>query len=157
MRGSELDSYRPPEPARRRGGGKKGRRRRGGVDTGGDGAREMIMVPEAEFTSYYGHPVVKPPPWGHEVAAYLVLGGIAGGFLQHQDALSRALPGQMDGAGQSRRARAHDQDIRFESVGVHVHWTRHYPIPSRMEMHIRFPHGGKLFSTVWKTRFGGPK
>jgi len=39
----------------------------------------MIMVPEVEFTSYYGRPVVKPPPWGHEVAAYLVLGGIAGG------------------------------------------------------------------------------
>ncbi len=37
------------------------------------------MVPEAEFSSYYGHPVVKPPPWGHEVAAYLVLGGVAGG------------------------------------------------------------------------------
>ena len=79
MTQSEFDSYRPPEPARRRRGGKKGRRRRNGIDTGGDGAREMIMVPEAEFTSYYGRPVVKAPPWGHEVAAYLVLGGIAGG------------------------------------------------------------------------------
>jgi hypothetical protein len=49
------------------------------MDTGGDGAREMLMVPEAEFTSYYGRPVVKPPPWGHEVAAYLFLGGVAGG------------------------------------------------------------------------------
>lgn len=37
------------------------------------------MVPEAEFTSYYGRPVVKPAPWGHEVAAYLFLGGVAGG------------------------------------------------------------------------------
>lgn len=37
------------------------------------------MVPEAEFTSYYGRNVVKPPPWGHEVAAYLFLGGVAGG------------------------------------------------------------------------------
>jgi len=37
------------------------------------------MVPEAEFSSYYGRPVVKPAPWGHEVAAYLFLGGVAGG------------------------------------------------------------------------------
>ncbi|WP_396921588.1 NrfD/PsrC family molybdoenzyme membrane anchor subunit [Mycolicibacterium sp.] len=73
---SEFDSYRPPEPARRRRGG--GKRRRG-FRGGGDGAREMPMVPEAEFTSYYGRPVVKPPPWGHEVAAYLFLGGVAGG------------------------------------------------------------------------------
>jgi hypothetical protein len=74
---SEFDSYRPPEPTRgRRGGGK---RRRRGAGAGVDGAREMPMVPEAEFTSYYGRPVVKPPPWGHEVAAYLFLGGVAGG------------------------------------------------------------------------------
>ncbi|GAB5895627.1 MULTISPECIES: NrfD/PsrC family molybdoenzyme membrane anchor subunit [Mycolicibacterium] len=73
---SEFDSYRPPEPARRRRGGVKRRR---GLRGGGDGAREMPMVPEAEFTSYYGRPVVKPPPWGHEVAAYLFLGGVAGG------------------------------------------------------------------------------
>jgi hypothetical protein len=60
---SEFDSYRPPEPTRgRRGGGK---RRRRGAGAGVDGAREMPMVPEAEFTSYYGRPVVKPPPWGH--------------------------------------------------------------------------------------------
>ncbi|WP_396917595.1 NrfD/PsrC family molybdoenzyme membrane anchor subunit [Mycolicibacterium sp.] len=73
---SEFDSYRPPEPARRRRGA--GKRRRGFREAG-DGAREMPMVPEAEFTSYYGRPVVKPPPWGHEVAAYLFLGGVAGG------------------------------------------------------------------------------
>ncbi|HEU4360269.1 MAG TPA: NrfD/PsrC family molybdoenzyme membrane anchor subunit [Mycobacterium sp.] len=52
------------------------RRRRGG---GGDGGREMPMVPEAQFTSYYGRPVVKPAPWRHEIAAYLFLGGVAGG------------------------------------------------------------------------------
>jgi hypothetical protein len=39
----------------------------------------MVMVPEPEFTSYYGHAVVKPPPWDEKVAAYLFLGGIAGG------------------------------------------------------------------------------
>ncbi len=37
------------------------------------------MVPEADFTSYYGRPVVKPAPWGPEVPAYLFLGGVAGG------------------------------------------------------------------------------
>jgi formate-dependent nitrite reductase membrane component NrfD len=39
----------------------------------------MPMVPDAEFTSYYGRPVVKPAPWGPEIAAYLFLGGVAGG------------------------------------------------------------------------------
>jgi hypothetical protein len=46
---------------------------------GHDGSREMPMVPEAEFTSYYGRPVVKPVPWGHDIAEYLFLGGVAGG------------------------------------------------------------------------------
>ncbi|WP_310077415.1 NrfD/PsrC family molybdoenzyme membrane anchor subunit [Sinomonas atrocyanea] len=76
MTHSDFDSFRPPEPARRRRpGGKRGSGRRGG----GDGSREMPMVPEPEFTSYYGRPVVKPAPWGDDVAAYLFLGGVAGG------------------------------------------------------------------------------
>lgn len=79
MTTSEYDSLRPPEPGagRRRG----GKRRRGGAGRigGADGSHEMPMVPEAEFISYYGRPVVKPPPWGHEIAAYLFLGGVAGG------------------------------------------------------------------------------
>lgn len=37
------------------------------------------MVEKAEFSSYYGRPVVKAPPWGDEIAAYLFLGGLAGG------------------------------------------------------------------------------
>ena len=37
------------------------------------------MVPEARFASYYGRPVVKPPPWGDPIALYLFLGGVAGG------------------------------------------------------------------------------
>jgi formate-dependent nitrite reductase membrane component NrfD len=37
------------------------------------------MVPPAEFTSYYGRPVVKAAPWQHEIPAYLFLGGVAGG------------------------------------------------------------------------------
>jgi len=71
MSTSEYDSLRPPEPDR--GKRRSGNRRRGG------GGREPLMVPEAEFTSYYGRPVVKPAPWGHEVGAYLFLGGVAGG------------------------------------------------------------------------------
>ena len=74
---SEFDNVRPAEPARRRRqDAKPGTRRR---RDNGDGSREMPMVPEAEFTSYYGRPVVKPAPWGEDVALYLFLGGVAGG------------------------------------------------------------------------------
>jgi formate-dependent nitrite reductase membrane component NrfD len=37
------------------------------------------MVPPAEFTSYYGRPVVKAAPWEHDIPAYLFLGGVAAG------------------------------------------------------------------------------
>jgi DMSO reductase anchor subunit len=41
--------------------------------------RERLAVPPAEFTSYYGHPVVKPPTWKKpDVPLYLFLGGTAG-------------------------------------------------------------------------------
>lgn len=73
---SEFDAYRPPETPRRRGGK---RRRRAGGGGGTDGSREMAMVPEVEFTSYYDRPIVKPPPWEAPIAIYLFLGGIAGG------------------------------------------------------------------------------
>ncbi|WP_300014458.1 NrfD/PsrC family molybdoenzyme membrane anchor subunit [Pseudonocardia sp.] len=37
------------------------------------------MVPEAEFTSYYGRPIIKPPTWKvPDVPLYLYLGGAAG-------------------------------------------------------------------------------
>jgi formate-dependent nitrite reductase membrane component NrfD len=40
---------------------------------------EKLMVPEAEFTSYYGRPVIKAPVWeATDVPAYLFLGGLAG-------------------------------------------------------------------------------
>ena len=79
---SDFDQYRPPEPEGRRlrrlaGGIRKKNRAAGPGRT--DGSAEMLMVPEVEFTSYYGHNIVKPPPWGHEVAAYLFLGGVGGG------------------------------------------------------------------------------
>ncbi|MBC8092454.1 MAG: polysulfide reductase, partial [Pseudonocardia sp.] len=48
------------------------RRRRGGRG-------ERLMVPEAEFTSYYGRPIIKAPVWKvPDVPGYLYLGGMAG-------------------------------------------------------------------------------
>jgi formate-dependent nitrite reductase membrane component NrfD len=41
---------------------------------------EQEVVPRAEFTSYYGRPVIKPPVWeARDIAGYLFLGGLAGG------------------------------------------------------------------------------
>ena len=51
-----------------------GRRRKGG---GGRG--ERAMVPPAQFTSYYGRPIVKTSPWEHDIPAYLFMGGVAAG------------------------------------------------------------------------------
>ena len=59
-------------PAQKR---EKRRRRRGGGRPGG----EVAMVEEAEFTSYYGRPIIKPPVWkSPDVPLYLFLGGAAG-------------------------------------------------------------------------------
>jgi hypothetical protein len=52
-------------------GGRRGRRRRR--------RGEELMVPDAEFTSYYGRPILKPAPWEDDIPAYLFLGGLAGG------------------------------------------------------------------------------
>lgn len=43
------------------------------------GGAEELMVPPADFTSYYGRPVVKASPWEHDIPAYLFLGGVAAG------------------------------------------------------------------------------
>jgi hypothetical protein len=48
------------------------RRRKGRGD-------KNAVVPPAEFTSYYGRPVVKAAPWEHDIPAYLFLGGVAAG------------------------------------------------------------------------------
>jgi formate-dependent nitrite reductase membrane component NrfD len=38
-----------------------------------------MMVPRADFTSYYGRPILNPPRWGTvDIAGYLFLGGLAG-------------------------------------------------------------------------------
>lgn len=59
----------------------KGPRRRG-RDGGRRRQADDVMVPQANvetFDSYYGHNIVKPAPWGHEIPAYLFTGGLAGG------------------------------------------------------------------------------
>lgn len=49
--------------------GRKRKRRRG----------EQPMVPDAEFTSYYGKPVINAPVWqAPDIPGYLFLGGLAG-------------------------------------------------------------------------------
>src|SRR5205085_6581407 len=41
---------------------------------------ERPMVPKAEFTSYYGKPIINPPTWqSPDIPGYLFLGGLAGG------------------------------------------------------------------------------
>lgn len=63
-----------------RDGGRSGRDggRPGGRRGGRRGRAEELMVPEAEFTSYYGRPVVKASPWTVDIPIYLFLGGLAG-------------------------------------------------------------------------------
>ncbi|WP_084265954.1 NrfD/PsrC family molybdoenzyme membrane anchor subunit [Actinomadura macra] len=40
---------------------------------------ERAMVPDAEFTSYYGKPILNPPTWkALDIAGYFFLGGLAG-------------------------------------------------------------------------------
>ena len=117
MSHSEFDEFRPPEPPRKRrfgrrvdavdatDGARKTARRSGGrgAAAAAEGRREMLMVPEVEVeafdasSSYYGRSVVKPPPWGHEIPAYLFLGGLAGG------AGLIALGGQLTGREALRR------------------------------------------------------
>lgn len=55
--------------------GNQDRQRRRGSRRGG----EETMVPDAEFQSYYGRPVLKPPVWKHEIPGYLFTGGLAAG------------------------------------------------------------------------------
>lgn len=41
--------------------------------------RDDIMVPEAQFDSYYGRAVIKPAPWDYRIPTYLYTGGLAAG------------------------------------------------------------------------------
>lgn len=97
MTTSPFDSYRPPEEGRRRKrrssvrGAVTGAARdlakggqRGWLNRDGGGRREAPAVPDAEFSSYYGQPIVKPVPWDYKISTYLFVGGVAGatGIIQ---------------------------------------------------------------------------
>lgn len=72
--GRDVQSDRGVQSDRKNRGGALARRRRGG---GGRG--EQLVVPPAEFRSYYGRPVLKAPVWKHDIPAYLFTGGLAAG------------------------------------------------------------------------------
>ncbi|HEY6935230.1 MAG TPA: NrfD/PsrC family molybdoenzyme membrane anchor subunit [Marmoricola sp.] len=57
--------------------------------------RERSMVPEPEFESYYGRPILKPPTWKvPDVPFYLFVGGLAGASaVLAEGAALRDLPG----------------------------------------------------------------
>lgn len=55
---------------------KAGARRHGGQEQSRGGEKQM--VPEADFSSYYGRPVLKETVWGPDIPGYLFLGGLAG-------------------------------------------------------------------------------
>lgn len=63
------------DPGRSATPGSKGGRRRAKKH----GPGERSMVPPAEFSSYYGRPIVKPAPWEIDIPAYLFSGGLAAG------------------------------------------------------------------------------
>lgn len=67
--------------------------------------RERAVVPEAEFRSYYGRPVIKPPIW-HEphMPTYLYLGGMSG--VSSMMAVMARLTGRDRLAGTARVAAA---------------------------------------------------
>src|SRR5207237_2508919 len=48
------------------------------MKAGGRRGDEKQMVPEADFSSYYGRPVLKETVWGPDIPSSLFLGGLAG-------------------------------------------------------------------------------
>jgi hypothetical protein len=75
-----MTSQQPPPIGADDDGSATATRRRRAVPGRGDGRRRRrdLMVPEAEFGSYYGRPVLKEPAWTLEVPWYFFVGGMAG-------------------------------------------------------------------------------
>ncbi len=97
-------------PAQKR---QKRRRRRGGGRPGG----EVAMVEEAEFTSYYGRPIIKPPVWKTpDVPLYLFLGGAAG-----SSSIMAALTDLTDRPALTRNARYVSGGAAIASVVFLIH------------------------------------
>jgi hypothetical protein len=101
---------------------------------------EQAMVPPAEFSSYYGKPVVNGPVWkGPDIPGYLFLGGLAGASsllgagaqLTRRPSLARAAKAGAFGAGcLSMVALVHDlgRPARF------LHMLRVFKISSPMNI-----------------------
>lgn len=54
---------------------------------------ERAMVPEADFASYYGRPILKEPVWKADIPYYLFAGGMAGASaVLAEGAAARGLP-----------------------------------------------------------------
>jgi hypothetical protein len=97
-------------PKRRKGG--DGRRRSGRRAVG-----EVPMVDDADFTSYYGRPIIKPPVWKTpDVPLYLFLGGAAG-----TSAVLGALADLTDRPSLTRTARLVAGGGSIASVGYLIH------------------------------------
>ncbi|GGY98868.1 NrfD/PsrC family molybdoenzyme membrane anchor subunit [Streptomyces poonensis] len=81
MRARSFSSGRDGGDGQDGGGGRNGGDRGSGRGSGdgGDGSRERPVVPKAEFRSYYGRPVLKPPVWDWKIAGYLFTGGLSAG------------------------------------------------------------------------------
>jgi formate-dependent nitrite reductase membrane component NrfD len=108
------DGWRPAQGNQN--GGRK-RRRPGSGWGGGRRGGEVPMVEEADFTSYYGRPIIKQPTWKTpDVPLYLFLGGAAG---------SSALLGEMaDVSGRPALSKAAHYTAAVEalaSVGFLIH------------------------------------
>ena len=102
------------------GGGRRKRGRRGDPHA---------MVPEAEFSSYYGKPIIKAPVWTWDIPAYLFLGGVAGG-----SSLLAAGADLQGAAGLRRQARA----TALGAVGLSTYFLIHdLGRPSRFHHMLR--------------------
>ena len=97
-------------------------RRSGGAHVGrGDGQAQAkrrgdvnAVVPDAEFRSYYGRAVLKPPMWTHDIAYYLFTGGLAAGSSM----LAAVATARGDVAGPARRCGS----PRWAAVGASAYF-----------------------------------
>jgi hypothetical protein len=96
---------------------KRRRKGRGGVGTRPGAADGAPVVADAEFSSYYGRPIIKPPVWKTpDVPLYLFLGGAAG-----SSAILGALADVTGRPGLTRVARLTAGGAATASVGWLIH------------------------------------
>ena len=113
---AQVSSRRSPGGPARRAAGPGGqppasRRGRAGAAAGAGAASEQPMVPPAEFTSYYGKPVINSPVWrSPDIPGYFFLGGLAGASSLLAAGAQADRPARAGPRGQGRRARR-DQPV----------------------------------------------